>query len=495
MEHNYQTKDVEILKIKFDSSNPRSESEEKILGDPQFKNLRESIKTHGIITPLIIKRDDSGYILIDGERRLRAAILEQLNKTRALIVDSDINGRILAYQIHMLRKQWEKINEIKSLKVIIEDIKKEKPDINDSDLKKQIQNITNASMNHINDWLILLKYNDGIIEKVINEKFPMSHLIRIEKDMINKIKSKYSNILKKISEQKLRETLAQKAEKKLLGPTRYLMDNFKEVFDQKEKKDKIETLLLQFLTQKNIDIQEIHQKIMDLFKVKESVIPDQKILGQEKIITAHPSIIMDKSKSSIDNTASPQPKIPDGLEQSITKPQTEHKPLKIPPKIIKSTKDIKQRFEKVGKSFTHEEFAYVCEALECMEHNCNKAAVLMIWATAVSRIISFVEKNLTDFNISCNAMKSKRYFKDLAKHFQFNVPSIDDLKLNSNDRQLLCYLLEKKIISEPNFKKLKGIYETRCSCAHPTDLVLSTNEIIPIFDNILTIIMTNHHLK
>jgi hypothetical protein len=92
-------------------------------------------------------------------------------------------------------------------------------------------------------------------------------------------------------------------------------------------------------------------------------------------------------------------------------------------------------------------------------------------------------------------MKSKRYFKDLAKHFQFNVPSIDDLKLNSNDRQLLCYLLEKKIISEPNFKKLKGIYETRCSCAHPTDLVLSTNEIIPIFDNILTIIMTNHHLK
>jgi len=52
-----------------------------------LKELAESIRSQGIIQPLIVRTDDVGYELVAGERRLRAATLAGLNRVPVVVKD------------------------------------------------------------------------------------------------------------------------------------------------------------------------------------------------------------------------------------------------------------------------------------------------------------------------------------------------------------------------------------------------------------------------
>ena len=59
-----------ISKIKTNPHQPR-----KIFDKKSLQELAASIKEKGVITPITVKVDRNGYILIAGERRLRASKL------------------------------------------------------------------------------------------------------------------------------------------------------------------------------------------------------------------------------------------------------------------------------------------------------------------------------------------------------------------------------------------------------------------------------------
>ena len=62
--------DIDITLITTNPFQPR-----KIFSDEALSELASSIKEYGVIQPLIVRRTDSGYELIAGERRLRASVL------------------------------------------------------------------------------------------------------------------------------------------------------------------------------------------------------------------------------------------------------------------------------------------------------------------------------------------------------------------------------------------------------------------------------------
>ena len=77
-------KEIEICidEIRPNPYQPRKEFNEKALNE-----LADSIRTHGIFTPLLVRKSIQGYDLITGERRLRAAKIAGLKTVPAISVD------------------------------------------------------------------------------------------------------------------------------------------------------------------------------------------------------------------------------------------------------------------------------------------------------------------------------------------------------------------------------------------------------------------------
>jgi ParB family chromosome partitioning protein len=92
-ESQYETaipKDSEgAVEVPVESIRPNPYQPRKTFDKEKLKELSESIKKHGIIQPLIVRKKGLNYELVAGERRLRAAKLAKLQTVPVLIRDYD----------------------------------------------------------------------------------------------------------------------------------------------------------------------------------------------------------------------------------------------------------------------------------------------------------------------------------------------------------------------------------------------------------------------
>ena len=73
---------IDINLIKSNEDQPR-----KSFDDEKIMELAESIKSNGIIQPLILRKDNNEYIIVAGERRWRAAKSIGIKEVPAIIMD------------------------------------------------------------------------------------------------------------------------------------------------------------------------------------------------------------------------------------------------------------------------------------------------------------------------------------------------------------------------------------------------------------------------
>ncbi len=76
--------EISISSIVANPGQPR-----KVFPDQELDELCNSIREFGVIQPIIVKKSGSQYILIAGERRVRASTLAGLEKIPAVIRDAD----------------------------------------------------------------------------------------------------------------------------------------------------------------------------------------------------------------------------------------------------------------------------------------------------------------------------------------------------------------------------------------------------------------------
>ena len=97
---------------------PRKRFEEEALQD-----LADSIRTHGIIQPLTVRRLSSGYYqIIAGERRWRAAKLAGLTEVPAVIIEAD-DRKVMELGLieNLQREDLNPIEEANGYKVLMEE--------------------------------------------------------------------------------------------------------------------------------------------------------------------------------------------------------------------------------------------------------------------------------------------------------------------------------------------------------------------------------------
>ena len=110
-----------VVEVNIDRIYPNPNQPRRKFTEEDLKELAASIKTNGLIQPIIVRRLDIGYELVAGERRLRAARLGGMTMIACIIVETTERGSaIMALTENMQRKDLNFFEEAEAISVMIE---------------------------------------------------------------------------------------------------------------------------------------------------------------------------------------------------------------------------------------------------------------------------------------------------------------------------------------------------------------------------------------
>ena len=97
---------------------PNPDQPRKHFDDDKLRELSESIKAHGLLQPIVVRRVESGFELLAGERRFRAAQLADLDRLPALVRDVDDPLEIALIE-NLQREDLSPLEEAEALATLI----------------------------------------------------------------------------------------------------------------------------------------------------------------------------------------------------------------------------------------------------------------------------------------------------------------------------------------------------------------------------------------
>jgi ParB family transcriptional regulator, chromosome partitioning protein len=106
---------IALADIKPNPNQPRKQFDKDTLSE-----LADSIQRYGILQPLTVRKTPSGFELVAGERRLRAAKLAGLNTVPCIAIDVDtVESGLIALVENLQRRDLDYIEEAEGLSTLI----------------------------------------------------------------------------------------------------------------------------------------------------------------------------------------------------------------------------------------------------------------------------------------------------------------------------------------------------------------------------------------
>ena len=156
-----------VLEIEISQISPNSFQPRKIFDENALKELSESLTAPGLLQPIIVTQKEDGYMLIAGERRLRATKLLGQSKIRAIVADfADKNLRELALIENIQREDLNPIELANSYKELINEYKI---------TQEELGNIVKKSRPVITNTMRLLNLSDFTQQALIDGKISVGH--------------------------------------------------------------------------------------------------------------------------------------------------------------------------------------------------------------------------------------------------------------------------------------------------------------------------------
>jgi ParB family transcriptional regulator, chromosome partitioning protein len=157
------TDKIDISKIYPNKKQPRKNFEEK-----EIKGLSESIKSQGLIQPIVVRETPGNvYEIIAGERRWRACQLAGLHSVNCIVMNVDDKSVLeLALIENIQRENLNVVEEAKAYKNLIES-----NGIKNEELSKKI----GKSSSHISNLIRILDLDGEIHQMIIDGKISMGH--------------------------------------------------------------------------------------------------------------------------------------------------------------------------------------------------------------------------------------------------------------------------------------------------------------------------------
>ncbi len=159
--------DKNILEIPIEDIIPNRFQPRLSFNEEGITELAESIKQHGIIQPLVVRKLGDKYEIIAGERRYKAATMAGLTKVPVIISNIDDNKSAeVALVENIQRRNLTAIEEAKSYKNLLD---------RGYLTQEQLANKMGVSQSSIANKLRLLNLDEEVQEALLNEKISERH--------------------------------------------------------------------------------------------------------------------------------------------------------------------------------------------------------------------------------------------------------------------------------------------------------------------------------
>ena len=144
----------------------------KIFNDEALLELAESLKIYGQLTPILVRKKEGvrgKWILVAGERRLRAAKL--IDMPYLLAIERDTDSDVVSLIENLQREDLKPIEEAMGLKLLSE---------NRGWSQRELARNVGKGVSHINGMLAVAKLPSDFLEKVIHVDHVISRNVLIE---------------------------------------------------------------------------------------------------------------------------------------------------------------------------------------------------------------------------------------------------------------------------------------------------------------------------
>ena len=184
-----EVKDIPIMELRVNPYQPR-----KTFNEESLQELAESIKEHGVIQPIIVKKSIKGYEIVAGERRYRASKMAGMSTIPCIIRDfTDEQMMEIAVLENLQREDLNSIEEAQGLETLMKNLNL---------TQEQVAKRVGKSRSYITNMLGLLTLPNEVKTLVKQGKITSSHartLSKIEdpeqiKELANKIVNENLNV-------------------------------------------------------------------------------------------------------------------------------------------------------------------------------------------------------------------------------------------------------------------------------------------------------------
>ena len=156
-----------VLEIPIKDIRPNPFQPRKAFDEEALFELAESIKNDGLLQPVVVTEDIDGYVLIAGERRLRAHKLAKIKEIRAIVLNSD-NYKMRQFAL-IENIQREQLNSVELADAYQELLKLH--ELTHEELSVKIH----KSRTHITNTLRLLQLSTKTQKSLIEKKITAGH--------------------------------------------------------------------------------------------------------------------------------------------------------------------------------------------------------------------------------------------------------------------------------------------------------------------------------
>lgn len=164
---NYDTEAVREISV--DTISPNPYQPRKSFDAEALRELSNSIVRHGLLQPIVVIKKDDGYLLVAGERRLRAHRLANLETIKCVVADVDIDEGKLRELALIENIQRENLNAIELANSYDELIQVY------SITHDELSNVVHKSRSQITNTLRLLSLSKYTQDKLIDGAISQGH--------------------------------------------------------------------------------------------------------------------------------------------------------------------------------------------------------------------------------------------------------------------------------------------------------------------------------